>query len=104
MFNGEVADHPGVSDLVLRTRGVGEGADVGAEQRLSLRGRPHPLVHVVEDDSVFAERLHNVCRLDRAFPFHSRVVVKEVVTHFSCRNILGKGGGASKTQHQVEKV
>ena len=88
MVDGEVAHHPGVSDLVLLSRGVGQRADVRAEHRLSLRGRPHPLVEMVEYYGVLGERLEDGGRFDRVLPLQSRVVLKEIVCYFPRRNTL----------------
>ena len=88
MVDGEVAHHPGVPDLVLLSRGVGQRADVRAEHRISLRGRPHPLVEVVEYNGVLGERLEDGGRFHRVLPLQSRVVLKEIVCYFPCRNTL----------------
>lgn len=48
----EVAHHPGVSNRVLCLWGISKGADMRAEECLTLGGGPHTLVQLVEDDSV----------------------------------------------------
>ena len=95
MVYREVAHHPSTSDHILRPGGVGERAEVGAEQRLPLGGGPHPLVQLVENDRVFGQDLHHVHGLQRPLPLQPRFLVEEVGYHFVGGDTL-RGGGEGR--------
>ena len=50
-------------------------------------------MQVVKDDRVVTQCFYDGGRFDRPFPLHASVIVKEIVSDFSSRDILeGRGG------------
>ena len=77
-----------MANHVLRAWGIGQLTEVGTEQSLSLRGRPHPLMKLMEDDAVFSQRLNDLYGLQSPLPLEAGLLVEEKVNYLASRNTL----------------
>lgn len=81
MVNWEVAYHPCMTNHVIRSGGIGQGAHVRAVKCFPLSGRPHSFVQLMEYDSIFSKCFHHIYCLQHPIPTESCVLIKEMLHH-----------------------